>query len=205
MKKKNILLAAGSLALVACLTVGATLAYFTSKDTAANTFTMGNVAIDLKESNGSKDANGDKIWVDDGLSYTNMMPGDTADKEAKVTVASTSADCYVRVTVAITTPEGSTLTAADITSLYAAVTNAISTTDWTVTAQADGTLSCVFNSVAQANEVLTLFNSVTLPTTLGNNAANQSFSIVLNAYAVQSDNVNISTLDWSTLTFDKTN
>ncbi|OUN80312.1 hypothetical protein B5G03_16890, partial [Gemmiger sp. An50] len=44
MKKKNILTAAVSLSLVACLSIGATLAYFTDKsDTMTNVFTTGKV------------------------------------------------------------------------------------------------------------------------------------------------------------------
>lgn len=50
MKKKTILVAAIAVMLVAALVVGGTLAYFTDKDNATNTFTVGNVDIDLLES-----------------------------------------------------------------------------------------------------------------------------------------------------------
>ena len=50
MKKKTILVAAIAVMLVAALVVGGTLAYFTDKDNATNTFTVGNVKIDLLES-----------------------------------------------------------------------------------------------------------------------------------------------------------
>ena len=46
MKKKTILVAAIAVMLVAALVVGGTLAYFTDKDNATNTFTVGNVKID---------------------------------------------------------------------------------------------------------------------------------------------------------------
>ncbi len=49
MKKKTILVAAIAVMLVAALVVGGTLAYFTDKDNATNTFTVGNVKIDLIE------------------------------------------------------------------------------------------------------------------------------------------------------------
>lgn len=49
MKKKTILVAAIAVMLVAALVVGGTLAYFTDTDTKTNTFTMGNVKIDLNE------------------------------------------------------------------------------------------------------------------------------------------------------------
>ena len=50
MKKKTILVAAIAVMLVSALVVGGTLAYFTDKDNATNTFTVGNVKIDLLES-----------------------------------------------------------------------------------------------------------------------------------------------------------
>lgn len=50
MKKKTILVAAIAVMLVAALVVGGTLAYFTDTKSAPNTFTVGNVKIDLLES-----------------------------------------------------------------------------------------------------------------------------------------------------------
>lgn len=50
MKKKTILVAAIVVMLVAALVVGGTLAYFTDTKSADNTFTVGNVKIDLLES-----------------------------------------------------------------------------------------------------------------------------------------------------------
>ena len=49
MNKKKILVLAVSVALVAILAIGGSLAYFTDTDKATNTFTLGNVKIDLKE------------------------------------------------------------------------------------------------------------------------------------------------------------
>ena len=49
MKKKTILVAAIAVMLVAALVVGGTLAYFTDTKDAKNTFTVGNVSIDLIE------------------------------------------------------------------------------------------------------------------------------------------------------------
>lgn len=50
MKKKSILVAAIAVMLVAALVVGGTLAYFTDTKSADNTFTVGNVKIELLES-----------------------------------------------------------------------------------------------------------------------------------------------------------
>lgn len=60
MKKKTILVAAIAVMLVAALVVGGTLAYFTDKDNATNTFTVGNVKINLIEQQRKLDAAGNK-------------------------------------------------------------------------------------------------------------------------------------------------
>ena len=56
MNKRRILAIAMSLCIVAILAVGASLAYFTDKDSEINTFTVGNVKIDLVEE--ERDGNG---------------------------------------------------------------------------------------------------------------------------------------------------
>ena len=55
MKKKTILVAAIAVMLVAALVVGGTLAYFTDTKDAKNTFTVGNVKINLIEQQRNKD------------------------------------------------------------------------------------------------------------------------------------------------------
>lgn len=84
MKKKTILVAAIAVMLVAALVVGGTLAYFTDKsDAKMNTFTMGNVGIDLTET--AWHANDD---------YT-LIPGKFYDKNPTITVDADSQDAYV--------------------------------------------------------------------------------------------------------------
>ena len=60
MKKKSILMAAIAVMLVAVLVVGGTLAYFTDTKSATNTFTVGNVKINLIEQQRKLDAAGNK-------------------------------------------------------------------------------------------------------------------------------------------------
>ena len=79
-------------ALVAIAVVGASLAYFTDTDSATNTFTVGNVKIDLIESKFHREGNdnsGDttipdpthKVTADDGMKY--VTTGHTMFTEAK--------------------------------------------------------------------------------------------------------------------------
>lgn len=93
MKKKII-----SLCLVLALALtaigGATLAYFTDKDQVENTFTIGNISIDLYE---KTDAYEDQIFQNN-LDYSDIMPGDYLSKEPYIENTG-DYDAYVRVAV----------------------------------------------------------------------------------------------------------
>lgn len=89
MNKRKILLLAALLAIVAILGVGGTLAYFTAEDAATNTFTVGNVKIDLTEPNWDASGSADAPEV---------YPGEALKKDP--TVTNTGANpCFVRVEV----------------------------------------------------------------------------------------------------------
>ena len=98
MSKKKII----SLCLVVCLlatAIGGTLAYFTDTDNQVkNTFTVGNVSIDLTETN---KINGVEVT---GNAFENVMPGTEITKTAVVTNNSSEA-AYVRVVVRATNQE----------------------------------------------------------------------------------------------------
>ncbi len=86
--KKKILAIALVVAMLAVAIVSASLAYFTDQGYADNTFTIGNIEIELREEFDEKNAD--------------LVPGVTITKE--VTVANTSDtgnDAYVRVQIAI--------------------------------------------------------------------------------------------------------
>ena len=81
-------------ALVAIAVVGASLAYFTDTDSATNTFTVGNVKIDLIESRYHREGNdnsGDttipdpthKVTADDGMKYVTTGHTMFTDEEIK--------------------------------------------------------------------------------------------------------------------------
>lgn len=103
MKKKNVLMMALSLCLVAVIAVGGTLAYLSDTDGAVtNTFQFAaGIDVTLSEDepepvkNETITPNSDK-----GYDYTNVVPGQELNKAPKLTVT-TSVDAYVfaRVTV----------------------------------------------------------------------------------------------------------
>lgn len=120
MKKKTILVAAIAVMLVAALVVGGTLAYFTDKDNATNTFTVGNVKIDLIEKQRKLDENGNKTTeleeFQQGKALSPIVGSAQGDKDALgmpiaknyvdkiINVQNTGkSDAYVRVYVAVPT------------------------------------------------------------------------------------------------------
>ena len=99
MKKKSIVLAATALMMAAALVVGGTLAYFTDTDDATNTFTVGNVDIELIE----------KFDPDNAL----LIPGkaNAINKDVSIKNVGTN-DAYVwytyKIPAALDSTDGST-------------------------------------------------------------------------------------------------
>ena len=92
-----------ALLLCAVLLVGAsvagTVAYLTSQDEVVNTFTVGQVAIELHETNEGTRENG-TVGLD-----LHLLPGVPVDKDPTVTVKKGSEDSYVRVNVKVSDVE----------------------------------------------------------------------------------------------------
>ena len=107
MKKNNLtkalLLMLGAVALV-CVSVFSTIAYLSESAAVSNTFTVGNVSIEMFESpvdaNGkigaNKDAyqNGTMKKTSDGNSY-HLVPAQEFDKDPSIYVKANSEDCYI--------------------------------------------------------------------------------------------------------------
>ena len=105
--KKKIMAICLCVALVAVAVVGASLAYFTDTKSATNTFTVGNVKIDLIESQFHREGNdnsGDtsipdpthKVTADDGMKYVSTGHTMFTDDEIKKD-AGTYKDSYLAV------------------------------------------------------------------------------------------------------------
>jgi predicted ribosomally synthesized peptide with SipW-like signal peptide len=101
MKKRSILTLVLSLVLVAAVSVGATLAYLTSTQSAVNTFTVGNVTISQTETGGW--GNNDPAHPEQYTNSTPLVPGVPVSKVPVVTVGATSQSCYVFMKVAFGT------------------------------------------------------------------------------------------------------
>ena len=101
MKKKTIFVAAIAVMLVAALVVGGTLAYFTDTKDAKNTFTMGNVSIDLNEQ--QKGENGFEKFEQN----KQLVPGKSNDGNAvsKIVTVSNTGDNDAWVWVELKIPK----------------------------------------------------------------------------------------------------
>ena len=180
-KTKKIALLIVVVALVAAIGVGATLAYFTDKDSASNIVTMGHVDIDLWETTTGAE------FPTKGITFLNVMPGATLDKEPSVLVNAGSADCFIRVKMDITTDSTTTLTAAEISDLFDALEAQITANGpWAYNSN-DGYFYCTESKAA--GDFVNFFTTVTIPATWGNEAADQSFNISLQAEAIQASYV----------------
>lgn len=164
--KKKLTLVVTCIVLVAAMVIGGTLAYFTDTKSAENTFTVGNVEIDLTEpkwtSTGKEDA-------------PEVYPGESLAKDP--TVENTGANpCFVRIKVENLDQFGDK---GNITYRTAYVTDALGA-NWVK--HTDGYF--YYSKVLNVNEKTSaLFDQVVMPTGLtGNETAKD---IVVTAEAVQ--------------------
>lgn len=156
-----------AVSLVAVIGVGATLAYFTDKDSKTNVVTMGKVDIKLDEPEFSKNP-------DDTI--TDVKPNQTIAKDPKITVEEGSLDAYVRAKIVF---EGlSDEQVADILPLID-----IDTTKWFLST--DGYYYYQASMAAGASDYL--FQSVKIPENWGNEVSELTFKINVFAEAIQAD------------------
>ncbi len=217
MKKKNALIAAASTLLVAMIAVGATLAYFT--DTTAqrdNVFTTGKVDIGIVDISpvGTVDSKEMVVATGDnhgnGLSYTDIMPGDLISKTVGATVEEGSQPCYlaIRVTAQAEVPnsQNASVNSASVSSqLLDLVAAEVDTDKWIVSRDGDALLCYYREAVSYtapaagetanpANQV-TLFEHFTIPgEEWDNNYAQAGFSLSVSAAAVQQKNLDAPSL-----------
>lgn len=100
MKKKNLLMMALSVCMVAVVAVGGTLAYLTATDDQVkNTFTFADgITVELTEplpATGLGDASATWSEEQNGVQYTNVVVGQTLPKEPTVELTDYSVDTYV--------------------------------------------------------------------------------------------------------------
>lgn len=209
MKKKNILTIALSLCLAAVIAVGATLAYFTDDtDKMSNVVTTGNVKIKLNDTTPAHTGEDGQEWkvgtvtyvdpedpdsAQTGISYEELMPGDTISKLVSVEKLSTSQDCYVAIRVdVVDVASKKAITEAQKKEIMNAVKETATLNDWEYYTVDDAGTSMIFYCTTKLDDAVSskeLFDSVKIPTTWGNNVVDATFAIDVKAAAVQKANL----------------
>ena len=193
MNKKKVFTLALAVCLIAILSMSS-LAWFSAEDSVNNDFLF------ATDEEGKTDFSVN-VWEagdeeDDGLEYTNILPGDELSKEAHV--ENTGAyDQYIRVLVEIS--DATALRAAlgtdykfeecfvgcDLTQWYVGGVNYFAEQDVIV-------VVLYYNDVLEAGEDVKLFDAVKIPeelTVADANALGNGFSITVKAHAIQAANV----------------
>ena len=166
--KKKILALCLVVVLVATAITGVTLAYFTDTDDATNTFTVGNVDIDLTEPK----------WDEQGKNEApEAYPGEALAKDPTVTNHGAN-PCFVRISV---TGWDCLAPAGDITYRTDYVDGKLGE-KWAYN-EADGYFYYT-EPLAAGATTDALFDQIVMPTDLTNGYTG-NYSLVVNAYAVQ--------------------
>ena len=201
-KMRKVLLAVCCAALLVCVTIGATVAYLTSKDTVTNTFTVGNVQITLDEA--KVDDNGQAITGENAervkANTYKLLPGHTYTKDPTVHVAAGSEDCWLFVKV-----ENGIAAIEDTTT----VANQMTAKGWTLVAGTENIYA--YENIASAGANVKVFDSfkikgdvVYAPETTGDLASGKQYlldydgkNITVTAYAIQADGFDTAADAWN--------
>ncbi len=192
MNKKNILTAAVSLSLVACLSIGATLAYFTDKtQTAENVLTTGNINVKLIDRTEGPDE--EDTWLaddpqdDTGITYTHVMPGDEISKLVGLGVEEGSESCYMAMSVSISHNNG-----LDMEDIYEDIRAQAIANGWLCMDAPNGDLYCFYSEKVNGTvpmSLVTLFDTVNVPESWTDEYANTTFNIDVKGVAIQAANL----------------
>lgn len=161
-------------ALLVVASVAGTLAYLSDNDTATNTFTVGNVEIELKEFEVNKQT-GEQTQIQvDNLEDLELVPGRTIKKNPFILVDGNSEDCWLFVKI-----ENNLGDAITITGL----------TNWIPVEGHSGYYQYKTTVAAGAN--IPVFESITVATekTYAELNGINNKNIVITAYAVQAEGV----------------
>lgn len=207
-KRKALLLTFCAVLLVVASVLG-TIAYLTSQDEVKNTFTVGQVAINLDEAkvnpDGTQVANADRVKAN---SYK-LLPGHTYTKDPTVTVLKGSESSYIKMTVtftkakeldAIFAPNG-----AELTSIFKGYDSA----NWIAKGNTKNTTAntrtyefwykkAVGAPTADV-KLDALFDFITVPSTINNDQLKTiaDMTITVNAYAIQADGFKTAEKAWA--------
>ncbi len=212
-KLRRILLTLACAVLLVSLSVGATLAYLTSTDEVTNTFTVGQIKIELDEA----DVDEDDLATDvnegtnhegrDKANSYKILPDATFDKDPIVWVEAGSEDAYLFIKVL----NGVADIEANVTG-KPTVEAQILANGWTKLAvdglaENEAVYYCMFDEetlTADKKDVdwkFATFTKVYISRTIDNDTVlkNQGDTLVVNAYAIQKAGLNDAATAWTAL------
>lgn len=205
MKLKKILTLMCCAVLLVCISVGATVAYLTSKDSVTNTFTVGALSITLDEAkvnvNGEKLNKNNSVAVEDDelaarvkANAYHLVPGHNYVKDPVVHFAAGNDAAWVFVKV-----ENGISAIESKANGYVTIENQILANGWTTLAGQTGVYykDVAANNAEDATVVdLKVFQNFTVDTAA--DVANYaSAKITVNAYAIQRDGFNDAASAWT--------
>ncbi len=173
-----------ALLLVAASVLG-TLAYLTAEQTVTNTFTVGNVAITLTETEVDEygKAKNDPATRTSNEQTFKIIPGTTYTKDPTITVADNSEECYLFVKVAN-----------GISTIETSIASQLAEKGWSLV---NGETDVYYlNTTKKENEEAVVFETITIDSTVDNLTQYAGKQIAITAYAVQKDNFATAQAAW---------
>lgn len=197
MKLKQILAIVLSMALVACISIAATVAYLTDTEAVENTFKVGKVDITLDETQVGTDGKIDPS-ASPQPTHANeyfLVPGNEYDKDPTLTVIKDSEDCWIFVKVA------NGIAAIETTVAGETIEDQINAKGWTELASAAGDGFKVYykeHTKAASDTEYDVFDTFAIRADATNAelAANKDNKITVTGYAVQKANVDTVGAAW---------
>lgn len=188
--KKKAAILISSLAIIAVLVIGGTLAYFTDTDNAQNVFTLGKVTGEITENTEAGTVDGHPVKpgtpTEDGISYDKIVPGDWLSKEPRVNLTGDSEDAYVRVKLSV--PNSTKLNPEQVAELITEKCLNFGE-KWVV--GVDGYIyyqEKLTRDPSGKSQTDPVFTMVKIPEEWGNSTAEASFEITIQADLVQAEN-----------------
>lgn len=208
--KKKLLIMSVAMVLVCAFAVGMTIAYLTSTDEVVNTFTVGNVRIELDE------AKVDVYGVPQGSpaprvpeNTYKLIPGHEYTKDPTVTVLSGSESSYIKMTVTFTKADAlGAIFGTDDAGLFS-IFNGYDSTNWIYKGNTEDTAAKTRTYEFWYKEAVAapdadvaldaLFDSITVPGSITNAqlATIENMTITVNAYAIQADGFTTPEAAWA--------
>lgn len=190
MKNKKIIIAIASLAMVAIIAVGGTLAYFTDQDNMDDSVKLGKVDISITERTNNSNAvvTTDENGVVTGITYAGVMPGDTISKEPIVKIDEKSQKAYIRAKIDINGVDGAYSEADGLVDYLSQVTYNTNSCGWVL--GQDGYYYYQTIVDPSVTKEVSVFTETYIPTTWGGEILNKSFEIQIYAEAIQAEYMN---------------